>query len=168
VKHYLDYQGMAIKDSEVIQNFSFSEGILHRKRKKGEEIDLLSGFGPRKGYLGKERTICEKKVSFQLNRRLKRNEKLLLFMYSPFEFQKWFWHGNFKQKVKVFLNDESFSEIVIEPGENIIELDLGSVKVASRKKGSRIALKFTYAQPFPFARLWKTSVLLDRIEIKTD
>ena len=164
LKYYFDYQGIAVPSSEKTRDYSLPESILLSSQKQKKKIVFLSGFGPRKSLFGKQRTVCEKEIAFEVNKRIKKNEKVWIYAYSPFKFQKWYWYGDFKQKFQVLQNGKFIREVEMRDGENIIALDLD--RYSGKNNTEVITLKFKYAVPFKFARKWKVSTLLEKVEIK--
>ena len=156
--------GIALNQSEKTIDYSLPGPIPASNKRQNSDIVYLSGFGPRKILFGKQRTICEKEIVFRVNRKLHEKETIWIHLFSPFEFKKWYWYGDYSQKVQVLQNGEFLTEIELQDGENAINLDLRRYPL---KNSNRIMnLKFKYISPFEFARTWKVSVLLDGIEIK--
>ncbi len=163
IHYYLDYMGIPAKTTRKKTSFSLPDRVLS-VRKTSEDILYLAGFGPPKELFGKKWTVCQKKIDFQVNKQPKKGEKLVISLYSPFQFQAWYWYGNYVQKVKVYFNGTFLEEKELADGENVLSLQLPR----SQKKGGKriVTLEFAYSMPFPFARLWKTSALLERITLE--
>lgn len=124
----------------------------------------LTGFSPVWKIFGRGRRICEKEANFEINKSLNKNSKVRLYLFSPFSFSDPFWYGNYFQEIRVEINGDYLTERRLDEGENIIEFDLKNAKL--RKIHNFIKLKFKYHLPFQFNRLWKTSALLEKIEVR--
>lgn len=161
IRYYLDCKGLTIPSTlrEII--YSPSDQDLSA-RQKG--IMYLTGFSPVWKIFGKRRRICEKEVNFEINKLLNKNSKVRLYLFSPFSFSDPFWYGNFFQEIRIEINGDYLKERRLDEGENIIEFDLKDAKL--HKVRNFIKLKFKYHLPFEFNPLWKTSALLEKIEIR--
>jgi len=161
IRYYLDYKGLTIPSTlrEII--YSPSNQDLSARR---TGIMYLTGFSPVWKIFGKGRRICEKEVNFEINKLLNKNSKVRLHLFSPFSFSDPFWYGNYFQEIRIEINGDYLTERRLDEGENIIEFDLKDAKL--HKVRNFINLKFKYHLPFEFNRLWKTSALLEKIEVR--
>jgi len=164
INFYCDYRGMVIPSSKKTKLYSLPDALLLPRKKQKREIVYLAGFGPSKLMFGKQRTICEKEVSFQVNTRLEENEKIWLHVYSPFDFNAWYWYGNFKQRFRVLRNGRYLTEFELSDGENIVAFDYE--ESPGEDDAEIFTLEFKYAVPFEFAREMRVAALLEKIEIR--
>ena len=124
----------------------------------------LSGIGPAVELAeDQELRVLEKEVGIEINRRLDKDKRLRLSLYSPFEFFDPKWYGNFFQELDVFVNGKFHSSHRLQDGGNSIELDLD--KLERFPATNRLDLKFKYHHTFRFAPFWKTAALLETIEV---
>ena len=161
LRYFLDYKGTKIPSTlQEISCLPSTEKFEERDQK----IVYLSGYGPMVKVYGKKLRVCEKEAKFEINRIIKNNSKIRLHLYSPFQFSHPFWYGEYVQEVRIEVNNLFLTERRLSEGKNIIDIEMKDSLLKNR--GNIITLKFKYHLPFRFARLWKTSALLDRIEIK--
>ena len=111
-------------------------------------------------------TICAISISdinFEINTLLNRNLQVRLYLYSPFNFSHSYWYGDYSQEVRIEINGDYLTERRLEEGNNVIEFNLRDAKL--QKSRNFLKLKFKYHLPFRSAILWKTSALMDKIEV---
>ena len=66
-------------------------------------------------------------------------------------------------EVRIEINGDYLTERRLEEGNNVIEFNLRDAKL--QKSRNFLKLKFKYHLPFRSAILWKTSALMDKIEV---
>lgn len=161
IKYHLDYMGLKIPSTEKIITCSPTDLDLSKKRRR---IIYLSGFGPWTEIYGKRMKICEKEVNLEINALLKENSKVRLVVYSPFEFTRPFWYGKYSQEIRIEMNGNLLMKKRLKERKNIIEVSLGEAQF--KNTCNILTLKFKYHLPFKFRPIWKTAVLLDKIEVR--
>lgn len=97
---------------------------------------------------------------------VKEMHKIRLHLYSPFEFSHPYWYGDYSQKVSIGINGSFYAEKILNEGDNVVEIEGDGNGFFSKKEPNTITLKFEYQFPFYFTPIWRTSVLLERIEIE--
>jgi hypothetical protein len=161
IQYHLDYIGLKIPSSEKEIYYSPPEDEVSIRR---EGIVNLSGSGPIINFEGKMLRICEKEVSFEINRGLNDGTRVHLYLYSPFQFDHPYWYGEYSQKVRVEMNSNFIREYEMEDGANHIEIPLEDSQL--KEKANILTLRFDYHLPFDFSLRWKTAALLEKIEIQ--
>jgi len=161
IKYYLGYLGLKIQDT--VQELSYFLPASELQKRRGR-IVYLSGIGPQIKVLGKKRRVCEKVVKFEINVPSREKRKVRLHLYSPFQFSRPYWYGEYFQIVKIEINDLCFMERRLEDGENVIELMVDGSYL--KEQSNIMTLRFKYHLPFGYTLLWRTAALLNKIEIE--
>jgi len=163
VKYYLEFKGMIIRSTFCEFSYNLSPQALRGKRKK---FIYLSGFGPRINFPNEKSIFCGKKIRIEINKKMKKNQKIYIYLFSHFDFKDLSWYGNYVQKVSFFINKQLLGEKELLDGENILTIDFK--KVRKKKKSNILELQFKYCLPLTSYDLWRTSALLEleKIEIK--
>lgn len=161
IRYYLDYCGLIIPSSEKETVYCPSDQDLGAARKR---ILLLSGIGPWKRMHGKERRTSDKEVTFEINKSLRRNSKICLYLYSPFFFSNPFWYDGYSQSVRIEMNGNYLTERQLKDGENIVEVDLSKAEV--KEDRNFVKLMFKYHMSFKSISMRKTAAMLEKIEIR--
>lgn len=161
LRYYLNYRGTQIP--YTIQEVSYST-LPEKFEEREQRIVYLSGFGPMVKAKGKKMRVCEKEVKFEINKAIGEQHRIRIHFYSPFEFSHPYWYGSYIQEVKIYVNHIYLMEKRLEDGENVVEFEMKAPHF--KQRGNVITLRFKYHLPFKFAPNWKTSALLDNIEIK--
>lgn len=161
IRHLIDYKGIPI--SFTLKEKEFAPVIPDIEEKRPQTL-LLSGFGPMIPFGGKERRICEKETTIELNPSGKNVCKVRLAVTSPFDFDHPFWYGRYEQRLTVKAGEKVIQETDLRHGENTVTFSIGA---DSLNKASHIlTLSFRYHLPFDFAPMWKTSAFLDDISLE--
>lgn len=157
LRFHLDYRGLVIPHSRQEIEYAVSPAERAQKRNR---ILFLSGIGPKIDRAGKQMRICEKNVSLELNLPPGKNRRIILHLYSPFEFYDLNWYGDYRQEVSIYLETGLLIKNELKDGFNVMAMDL-------EKPGKNIlTLKFKYAIPFRSIPYWKTAALLEKIEFE--
>jgi hypothetical protein len=160
ISYYVDYLDFKIRSSTQETEYSPPEEELEKKGK----IVYLSGFGPGTQFFGKKMKVCEKEIVIEIFNLRKKKIKVSFYLFSPFQFYSTYWYGNYFQEVQISLNGHPLKEVTLQDEDNIIELELA--RPFLKKRNITLALNFKYHLPFAFSPLWKTSALLEKIEVK--
>jgi len=161
LRYSLDYRGTRIP--ATIQTLTCLP-LLEALEERRQRIVYLSGFGPMAKANGKKMRVCEKEVKFEINQAIGEKHRIKVYLFSPFQFSHPYWYGVYFQEVKIYVNHLYLMEKRLEDGENVVEFEIKAPHF--KKRSNIITLKFKYHLPFRFAHNWKTSALLDKIEIK--
>ncbi|MCJ7581815.1 MAG: glycosyltransferase family 39 protein [Candidatus Aminicenantes bacterium] len=124
----------------------------------------LSGFGPLVEIAGGIRRICEKEVRIMLSPRVRRAGRLLVRLYSPFEFSHSRWHGEYTQEVEAEVDGIPVHREQLAEGENVVIIN--NIQNAQAEQSGILTLRFKYHLPFDFAPLWKTSALFGGLDFE--
>jgi hypothetical protein len=156
LRYYLDFEGLVL-DSTTRE----TECALPAPPPGAERNDLeyLSGFGPREQATGNEWQSLERDVRFRVNRPLDGTTKITLSLFSPFLFEDIWWHGDFAQEVEILAGGRTYARKTLKDGFNTLTIEGpfppgpdGSVLVE---------LKFRYQMVVSIARdHWKTAAYL--------
>lgn len=159
--HYaLDFAGIVIP--ATVREFDFSpleEDLAERQ----DPLVCLRGLGYGVLVAGQHRLICEKEISWEINRPAGDHLTVRIFLYSPFDFSGWCWYGRYSQGVTITLNQSYSTERVLKDGKNTVRLFIP--KKYLKDRGNIITLKFKYADWFPWVPAWEIAAFLDRIEL---
>lgn len=161
IQYYLDYMGMRIPTTlhEIFYSPSSDEFGISKKK-----IIYLSGIGPFVNIAGKRMRVCTKEVRMKIIKDSRKKSKLVFTLYSPFQFSHPYWYGDYSQQVQVNVNKRLLNFYTLKDGENTIEIDMGH---SNFNDGANfVTLISKYHLPFEFAPLWKTSILLNKVEFK--
>jgi len=161
IKYYLEFKGMTLRSTFRKFNYTPSPRVLKTRRKK---IVSLFGFGPRLDFMDKKRILCGKKVRIEINSGMKKKTKIHLYLFSHFEFKDLSWYGDYRQQVSVFVNKQFLGKKELNDGENVLTIDLK--KIRAKKKSNILELEFKYCLPLRNYDSWRTSALLEKIEIE--
>ena len=164
IKYYVEYQRQIIRSSVRELAYSLSEDEL---KEKGSDIVYLTGFPPPQVSIhGKKMRICERVARIEISEFLgKKMHRLRLYLHSPFEFSHPYWYGRYDQTVTIEINGKFYSENILKEGENVVEIDGNGGSVFAKTRPNILTLRFEYHFPFYFAPVWRTSALLEKIEI---
>jgi len=143
--------------------YSPEKKILKERRKP--PFDLLSGFGARKQFFGKNMISCEKEIRFRINLKNPKKGSISIHLISPFDFSQRNWYGKFRQEADVYVNDSYLKEQKLKFGRNVVKIPLASRYM--KGKENIIRLKFKYSKPFGFDHFWYTACFLNKIEVST-
>jgi hypothetical protein len=164
IKHYLKYLGLKIPETLVtIKYTSPKQGTL-KKRRKGDKITYLSGFGAKRKIDGSKMTTCGREVKIEINRILKKAKVIYLHLYSPLDFDHPYWYGTFHQHLTASLNGVHLKEMRLDFGKNVLALNIEDFH--PKKKQNILSLKFRYALPLPPTPLWLSACLLEKIIVE--
>lgn len=158
IAYGLDYLGLPIPSTHRETVYVQDREEIASTR---DPIVPLSGFGPNIEIHRRPATICEKEIRFELNGKIPKMRRLLIVLWSPFDFEDPAWHGEFVQTVEADINGVPLFEAPLVDGRNTLVIP-GDI---APFEGDRniLTLRFRYHLPFDFARLWKTSALLEHI-----
>jgi hypothetical protein len=158
IRWAVDFNGLVIPAS-VGQASVAARDEAPVPRRSG--IVYLSGFGqPRKDDEWPGR-LCEKRAVMEINDIQDRRAEVRLHLRSPFDFEQWWWYGDFSQKMRLFINGEFAGEYTLKHGAN--EIVFGFDVPSFREGRNLVELDFAYHGVFDFAELWKTAALLEGI-----
>lgn len=161
IRYYLEYIGLRIP--ATIKEAEFSPARPKIAPSPGA-IVCLSGFGPEIDVSGKTMKICTKKTKFKIDFAPGKTSRLVLDVFSPFEFSNPYWYGDYVQQVEIYVNNRFMRTESLRDGLNRLELRLDHPLF--RRGVNIISLYAKYHLPFEFAPLWKTSFLLQRTEFE--
>ncbi len=156
--YYLDYFGFLIASSRRTAEVELPKEA--RPPQRGD-FEYLRGVGPPVKVANTYRQVCAKEVQIQVNRPLHYSSQIHLFLFSPFSFDDFFWHGCFSQEVSIFVNGQPVLKKSLSYGENFIPLNCRFPPFQSRT--NILTLKFKYAQVLSAKDYWKTAAYLSRI-----
>jgi hypothetical protein len=160
IRFYVQYLGVKIPSSAQEFPYSLPENKIHER---DDTLVFLRGLGPEVKYRGKNRKVCEKKVSFELNKLSKDNLEMRLYLDTLFQFWSWRWYGKFSQLVSIEVNKSFFEEKELKDGANIIRLLIPQQGL--KRNGNIITLKFRYHFWFYSYPLWEVAAFLTKIEL---
>ncbi len=165
IKYYVDYQRLVIRSS--IRELFYTAPENDRDEQLNG-IVYLKGFPPLQIDIhGKKMRICEKVARLEIAEVQGRKiRKIRLYLHSPFEFSHPYWYGDYDQKVSIEINGSHYADKILNEGDNVIEIEQNSKSFFAERRPNTIALRFAYHFPFSFTPIWRTSVLLERIEIE--
>jgi hypothetical protein len=164
IRYYLEYERLKINSTVRELSYSLSDDKLEGRR---ANIVYLSGVRPAVDMQGTRMRICEKVTKIEVNNIFKgKAHKIQLYLYSPFEFFHPYWYGDNYQTVRIEINGFHLTDKILKDGYNVIEID-GNSKTWLPENGTIIiTLRFKYQLLFNFAPFWRTSALLEKVEIK--
>jgi len=160
LKYYTDHNGFVLGSTIQVAECRFPEVYVPSQR---EAVEYLSGIGPRKKILGKERLVCDKEARLQVNKPLHPDSQMTLSLSSPLFFDDPFWYGNYFQEVDIFVNGQFFLKKRLDYGENVIRIDCSSPPF--KPKENILSLRFKYALVLSNQDHWKTAAYLERIAV---
>ena len=164
IRYYLEYERLKINSTIRELSYSPSDDELEGRR---ANIVYLSGVRPAVDIQGTRMRICEKVAKIEVNNILKgRAYKIQLYLYSPFEFFHPYWYGDNYQTVRIEINGSHLADKILQDGYNVVEIDGNSKSWLPEKGSIIITLRFKYHLLFSFAPLWRTSALLEKVEMK--
>ena len=161
LRYFVDFQGLVL-DSTIREIESELPPPPAGARR--DDIEYLSGFGPREHATGNDWQALDRDVRFRLNRPLGPSEKITLRLFSPFLFEDIWWHGDFAQAVEILVDGKPFAQQTLRDGFNTIALDEFAPRGADRS--ALIEMKFRYAMVVSIVRdHWKTAAYLASLRI---
>jgi 4-amino-4-deoxy-L-arabinose transferase-like glycosyltransferase len=161
LRYFVDFQGLVLDSTIRDIETELPSPPAGAKR---DDIEYLSGFGPREHATGNDWQALDREVRFRLNRPLGPSEKITLRLFSPFMFEDIWWHGDFAQVVEILADAKPIARKTLKDGMNTIEL----AGLAPRRAGDSalIEMKFRYRQVVSSVRdHWKTAAYLDALRI---
>lgn len=161
VKYCLTYAGFRIERSAHEIEHAIAPSEIAGPRKP---VEYLSGIGPEKRVDGGLISVCEKEAQFELNAPLNKGGRLVIDLYSPFDFGDPWWYGDYRQEVSIFINGRLLGAKTLDDGKNRLLIKLEPPFF----KGSHdiVQLEFKYAMPISFNDKWKTAAYLERIALE--
>lgn len=160
VRYAVNYQGLVIEPTRREYDYAAPRGASPIER---EPIEYLTGLGPREKVSGKNRTVCAKEATLQINAPLRDSSKIRLALFSPMRFDNFWWHGVFAQEVVVFVNGQKAAQKILADGENTVSIDC---RFPPFQKGANIlSLRFKYALALTLKDHWRTAALLEDVRI---
>jgi hypothetical protein len=159
VRSYLDYQGLFLDPTEASAEIELPAPVPDWRP---SDLEPLIGFGATETITGRDWPSLERDASFRINRPLAPPERVVLVLYSAFNFDDLFWHGKFAQTVEIIVAGRLLRTETLADGHNTIEIEAG---VLPGGPGPFIVeLKFRYAKVFGTDH-WKTAAYLESLKI---
>jgi hypothetical protein len=163
ITYGLDYQGIRIPSSQKSLTYSPSAAEVNQSRRR---YINLAGIGPE--FQVSETTMlrCGKTARIEINHPQRRIKSMSFAIYSPFDFEAFFWYGNFMQEIRIKVDSREIQRQQLHFGNNVIEVPL---PVNSRDDSTQIlTLEFGYHMPFYPCRQWSTAAFLENIELEME
>ena len=162
LQYYFDFRGIKLPLTTRQLPWPLPNEDLKQKRRK---ILILSGLGLSAKIAGKNYRVCAQEVKIEANINASQPPKIILHLYSPFNFSNPSWYRRYEQVLKMEINGQSFREQPLRDGKNRIEL-LGLGPYLHDDGRNIISLKFKYHLPFEFMPDYKTAALWEKIELQ--
>jgi len=156
LRYYLDYEGLVLDPTQRETDCDLPAPPPGAKR---DEIEDLSGFGPREHATGNDWQALERDVRFRVNRPLDGTAMVTLSLFSPFMFEDIWWHGDFAQEVEILVGGKAYARRTMRDGFNTLRIE---GRFPPGPDGSvLVELKFRYQLLVSLARdHWKTASYL--------
>jgi hypothetical protein len=162
LKYYLDAEGLYLDSTlrEKDLDLPAPPGALKRN-----DVEFLSGFGPRERTTGKNWQALDKDARFRINRPLGESSKISLTLYSPFNIADIiYWSGDFSQVVDIFVNDRFAGRKTLPDGHNTVEIDGRFFPFDGGP--CIVSLKFKYAMVISDKNdHWRTAAYLENLKV---
>jgi len=159
VRYYLDYQGLFLDPTERTAEIDLP---ARPPSLDPPDLEPLSGFGPTETLTGRNWPSLERTASFRLNRPLAPQERIVLVLYSAFNFDDLFWHGSYEQTMDIDAAGRSLRTETLADGHNTIVIESGALPAGPGPVV--IGLKFRYQKVFGTDH-WKTAAYLEGMRI---
>ncbi len=163
IKYGLDYQGIRIPSSQKSLTYAPSAAEVNQTRRR---YINLAGIGPE--FQVSETTMlrCGKTARIEINHPQRRIKSINFAIYSPFDFEAFFWYGNFMQEIRIKVDSQEIQRQQLNFGTNVIEVALPA---NGRDDSTQIlTLEFGYHMPFYPCRQWNTAAFLENIELEME
>jgi len=156
LSYYLDYEGLELDPSARAIDCDLPAPPPGAVR---NDLEFLSGFGPRERATGNDWQSLERDVRFRVNRPLDGTAKITLSLFSPFMFEDIWWHGDFAQEVEILVGGRTFARKTLRDGFNTLTIE-GRFPPGP-DGGVLVELKFRYQLLIsPVRDHWKTAAYL--------
>lgn len=159
VRYYLDYQGLFLDPTERTAEIELPAPAPDMM---SPDLEPLMGFGPTETLTGRNWPSLERTASFRLNRPLAPQERIVLVLYSAFNFNDLFWHGKYEQTMDITVADRSLRTETLADGHNTITIEAGAIPEGPGPVV--VGLNFRYAKVFGTDH-WKTAAYLEGMRI---
>jgi hypothetical protein len=159
LRFYLDYQGLFLDPTE---GFAEIELPAPPAAFRPDDLEQLRGFGPTETTTGRNWPSLEREAAFRINRPLSPAERVVLVLYSAFNFDDLFWHGKFAQTMDILVNGRPLRRETLVDGHNTIALEPASLPAGPGPVA--VELKFRYAKVFGTDH-WKTAAYVEDLKI---
>jgi hypothetical protein len=159
LRYYLDYQGLFLDPTEA---FADVEIPTPPPDWAPDSLEPLRGFGPTETQTGRNWPSLERRAAFRVNRPLAPHERILLVLYSAFNFDDLFWHGRYIQTLDLSAAGRPLRTESLKDGHNTIVLEGASLPAGPEPMV--IELAFRWAKVFGNDH-WKTAAYLEELKI---
>ena len=159
IRYYLDYQGLFLDPTEASAEIELPAPPADWRP---SDLEPLIGFGPTETTTGRDWSSLEREASFRINRPLAPLERVVLVLYSAFNFDDLFWHGKYVQTMEIIVAGRPLRTVALADGHNTIGIEAGSFPGGPGP--FVVGLKFRYAKVFGTDH-WKTAAYLEGLRI---
>ncbi len=159
VRYYLDYQGLFLDATERTTEIELP---ARPPDLDPPDLEPLRGFGPTETLTGRNWPSLERTASFRLNRPLASRERIVLVLYSAFNFDDLFWHGRYEQTLDIDAAGRPLRTETLADGHNSIVIEGGALPAGPGPVV--VGLKFRYQKVFGTDH-WKTAAYLEGMKI---
>ena len=159
VRYYMDYQGLFLDPTEASAEIELPAPPADWRP---PVLEPLIGFGPTETTTGRNWPSLEREASFRIDRPLAPLERIVLVLYSAFNFDDLFWHGNYAQTADISVAGRPLRTETLADGHNTIAIEAGDFPGGPGP--FVVELKFRYAKVFGNDH-WKTAAYLEELRI---
>jgi hypothetical protein len=154
------YQGIRIPSSQKSLTYVPSAAEVSQSRRRHI---YLSGIGPEVQVSDTAMLRCGKTARIEINHPQRRIKNMNFSIYSPFDFNVFFWYRNYVQEIRIKVDSQEIQRHILHFGSNGIEVSLPE----QNQDGSTqiLTLEFAYHMPFYPCRQWRTAAFLENIEL---